>query len=96
MDWFLILFSPSIRFQRFQLGLLNGCICPILKSELCFCFDVQIPPLLAKRAAYNVDEDDVKESWEDEAEPAPAPVVKPPPEKAPKKSTAKTTEKKRN
>ncbi|KAG5227357.1 eukaryotic translation initiation factor [Salix suchowensis] len=58
--------------------------------------DVQIPPLLSKEHPRNKwdDEDDVKESWEDEDEPAPAPVVKPPPEKPPKKSTAKTTEKK--
>ncbi|KAJ6684252.1 EUKARYOTIC TRANSLATION INITIATION FACTOR 3 SUBUNIT J [Salix viminalis] len=58
--------------------------------------DVQIPPLLSKEHPRNKwdHEDDVKESWEDEDEPAPAPVVKPPPEKPPKKSTAKTTEKK--
>ncbi|KAJ6370794.1 hypothetical protein OIU77_001327 [Salix suchowensis] len=62
--------------------------------------DVQIQPLLSKEQPRNkwddeyVDEDDVKESWEDEDEPAPAPVVKPLPEKAPKKSTEKTTEKK--
>ncbi|KAL9381430.1 hypothetical protein Peur_027087 [Populus x canadensis] len=62
--------------------------------------DVQVPPLLSKEQPKNkwddedVDEDDVKESWEDEDEPAPAPVVKPPPEKVPKKSAAKSTEKK--
>ncbi|KAJ6684257.1 EUKARYOTIC TRANSLATION INITIATION FACTOR 3 SUBUNIT J [Salix viminalis] len=55
--------------------------------------DVQIPPLLSKEHPRNK-WDDVKESWEDEDEPTPAPVVKPPPEKVPKKSTAKTTEKK--
>uniref|UniRef100_A0A6N2N6Z4 Uncharacterized protein n=1 Tax=Salix viminalis TaxID=40686 RepID=A0A6N2N6Z4_SALVM len=56
--------------------------------------DVQIPPLLSKEHPRNKwDDEDVKESWEDEDEPAPAPVVKPPHEKAPKKSTAKTTEK---
>nr|XP_043634273.1 eukaryotic translation initiation factor 3 subunit J [Erigeron canadensis]XP_043634274.1 eukaryotic translation initiation factor 3 subunit J [Erigeron canadensis] len=38
----------------------------------------------------DVDENDIKDSWEDEDEPAPPPVVTPPPsEKAPKKSTAK-------
>ncbi|CAK9176793.1 unnamed protein product [Ilex paraguariensis] len=40
----------------------------------------------------DVDENDVKESWEDEDEPAPAPVAVPPPEKAPKKTTSKTSE----
>ncbi|KAJ6861596.1 hypothetical protein NC651_037611 [Populus alba x Populus x berolinensis] len=39
--------------------------------------DVQVPPLLSKEQPKNkwddedVDEDDVKESWEDEDEPAP-------------------------
>eukprot|EP00258_Populus_trichocarpa_P028390 XP_024444409.1 eukaryotic translation initiation factor 3 subunit J-like isoform X2 [Populus trichocarpa] len=62
--------------------------------------DVQVRHLLSKEQPKNkwddedVDEDDVKESWEDEDEPAPAPVVKPPPENAPNKSAAKSTEKK--
>ncbi|EPS68313.1 hypothetical protein M569_06456, partial [Genlisea aurea] len=39
----------------------------------------------------DVEDDDVKDSWEDEDEPAPAPVVeKPSPEKAPKKATVKS------
>lgn len=44
----------------------------------------------------DVDDNDVKESWEDDDEPAPAPaaLAKPPPEAAPKKPAAKTTEKK--
>ncbi|KAL8201793.1 hypothetical protein R6Q57_010940 [Mikania cordata] len=37
----------------------------------------------------DVDEDDVKDSWEDEDEPAPPPVVAPPVVKGPKKSTTK-------
>lgn len=39
----------------------------------------------------DLDENDVKESWEDEDEPAPAPKVEPPAVKAPKKPTAKAT-----
>lgn len=42
----------------------------------------------------DAEENDVKDSWEDEDEPAPPPVVEPPAQKAPKKSAAKTTEKK--
>lgn len=42
----------------------------------------------------DVDEDDVKESWEDEDEPAPAPMPTPPPAKLTKKADAKTTDKK--
>lgn len=42
----------------------------------------------------DVDENDVKDSWEDEDEPAPVPVVEPPAEKAPKKAIAKSIEKK--
>ncbi|KAJ7000340.1 eukaryotic translation initiation factor 3 subunit J [Populus alba x Populus x berolinensis] len=64
--------------------------------------DEQVPPLVAKDQPKSkwddedVDEDDVKESWEDEDEPDPAPVVKPPPEMAPKKPAVKSTEKKGN
>ncbi|XP_076924063.1 uncharacterized protein LOC143586391 [Bidens hawaiensis] len=36
----------------------------------------------------DVDENDIKDSWEDEDEPAPPPVVAPPPVKAPKKPKA--------
>ncbi|KAK3027140.1 hypothetical protein RJ639_041241, partial [Escallonia herrerae] len=42
----------------------------------------------------DVDENDVRESWEDEDEPAPAPVVQPPAEKVPKKSIPKSSDKK--
>lgn len=62
--------------------------------------DEQIPPLVLKEQPKNkwddedVDENDIKESWEDEDEPAPAPPPKPPAEKAPKKSVAKAAEKK--
>ncbi|KAM7463157.1 hypothetical protein LguiA_031278 [Lonicera macranthoides] len=42
----------------------------------------------------DVDENDVKDSWEDDEEPAPAPVAEPPVEKAPKKSGAKASDKK--
>ncbi|XP_061364126.1 uncharacterized protein LOC133307601 isoform X2 [Gastrolobium bilobum] len=61
-------------------------------------WDDQIPPLLSKeqpkskRDDEDVDENDVKESWEDEDEPAPAPAVKPT-EKAPKKYSERATEK---
>ncbi|KGN51421.2 eukaryotic translation initiation factor 3 subunit J [Cucumis sativus] len=60
--------------------------------------DENIPPLQKEQPKNkwddeDVDENDVKESWEDEDEPAPAPVVKPP-EAAPKKPAAKATEKK--
>ncbi|KAM7484968.1 hypothetical protein LguiA_000977 [Lonicera macranthoides] len=41
----------------------------------------------------DVDENDIKESWEDEDEPSPAPAA-PPAEKAPKKSTTKSHDKK--
>ncbi|KAG6579039.1 Eukaryotic translation initiation factor 3 subunit J, partial [Cucurbita argyrosperma subsp. argyrosperma] len=61
--------------------------------------DENIPPLQKEQPKNkwddeDVDDNDVKESWEDEDEPAPVPVVKPPPETAPKKPAAKTTEKK--
>ncbi|XP_057994992.1 uncharacterized protein LOC110640537 [Hevea brasiliensis] len=62
--------------------------------------DEQIPPLLAKEQPKSkwddedVDEIDVKESWEDEDEPALVPVAKPTPEKSSKKPVAKSTEKK--
>ncbi|XP_030952938.1 eukaryotic translation initiation factor 3 subunit J-like [Quercus lobata] len=62
--------------------------------------DDQIPAIPTKEQPKNkwddedVDDDDVKESWEDEDEPTPAPETKPPVEKAPKKPTVKATEKK--
>ncbi|XP_037497001.1 eukaryotic translation initiation factor 3 subunit J-like [Jatropha curcas] len=62
--------------------------------------DEQIPPLLLKEQPKSkwddedVDDNDVKESWEDEDEPAPAPVTQPPPEKPSKKPVTKSTEKK--
>ncbi|KAJ9162437.1 hypothetical protein P3X46_022211 [Hevea brasiliensis] len=62
--------------------------------------DEQIPPLLAKEQPKSkwddedVDENEVKESWEDEDEPAPASVEEPPPEKPSKKPVTKPTEKK--
>lgn len=62
--------------------------------------DVPIPDLLKKEKVKNnwddedVEDNDVKDSWEDEDEPAPAPKVElPPPEKAPKKTSAKSGEK---
>ncbi|XP_059665716.1 uncharacterized protein LOC132311691 [Cornus florida] len=42
----------------------------------------------------DVDENDVKESWEDDDDSAPAPAAEPPAQKAPKKSDAKVSEKK--
>ncbi|CAA2954682.1 eukaryotic translation initiation factor 3 subunit J-like [Olea europaea var. sylvestris] len=42
----------------------------------------------------DLDDNDVKESWEDEEEPTPAPKVELPPVKAPKKAAAKSGEKK--
>ncbi|CAA2998526.1 eukaryotic translation initiation factor 3 subunit J-like [Olea europaea subsp. europaea] len=42
----------------------------------------------------DLDDNDVKESWEDEDEPTPAPKVEPPPVKAPKKVAATSGEKK--
>ncbi|EEF42788.1 eukaryotic translation initiation factor 3 subunit J isoform X1 [Ricinus communis] len=62
--------------------------------------DEQIPPLILKEQPKSkwddedVDDNDVKESWEDEDEPAPEPVAKPPPEKATKKPVTKSIEKK--
>ncbi|KAF3955670.1 hypothetical protein ACB098_09G080400 [Castanea mollissima] len=62
--------------------------------------DEQIPPIPTKEQPKNnwddedVDDDGVKESWEDEDEPTPAPETKPPVEKAPKKPIAKAAEKK--
>ncbi|XP_050270086.1 uncharacterized protein LOC126714126 [Quercus robur] len=62
--------------------------------------DDQSPAIPTKEQPKNkwddedVDDDDVKESWEDEDEPTPAPETKPPVEKAPKKPTVKATEKK--
>ncbi|GFS39480.1 translation initiation factor eIF3 subunit [Actinidia rufa] len=57
-----------------------------------------IPPLLEKEQTKNkwddedVDDNDVKESWEDEDEPAPAPAPEPPADKVPKKTSAKAIE----
>ncbi|KAL3851274.1 hypothetical protein ACJIZ3_013156 [Penstemon smallii] len=42
----------------------------------------------------DLDDNEVKDSWEDDDEPAPAPKVEPPPGKAPKKAAAKPAEKK--
>ncbi|XP_027342873.1 eukaryotic translation initiation factor 3 subunit J-A-like isoform X2 [Abrus precatorius] len=64
-------------------------------------WDAEIPPLLSKDSPRNkwddedVEEDDVKESWEDEDEPAQAPVAPAakPVEKAPKISSERDTEK---
>ncbi|KAJ9682011.1 hypothetical protein PVL29_018077 [Vitis rotundifolia] len=62
--------------------------------------DEPIPPLGKKEEPKNkwddedVDDDNVKESWEDDDEPAPAPVIQPPAEKPPKKPVEKATEKK--
>ncbi|XP_071723224.1 uncharacterized protein [Rutidosis leptorrhynchoides] len=66
--------------------------------------DEQIPSLPSKVPHIkshwddeDVDEDDIKESWEDEDEPAPPPPVsKLPAQKAPKKTMPKTAEKKEN
>ncbi|MCD9558364.1 hypothetical protein HAX54_015711 [Datura stramonium] len=60
--------------------------------------DVPVPDLLKKEQPASkwddedADDDNVKESWEDEEEPAPAPKAEPPAEKAPKKSAAKASE----
>ncbi|CBI36772.3 hypothetical protein VitviT2T_021029 [Vitis vinifera] len=62
--------------------------------------DEPITPLGKKEEPKNkwddedLDDDNVKESWEDEDEPAPAPVIQPPAEKPPKKPVEKATEKK--
>ncbi|GMN55226.1 hypothetical protein TIFTF001_024358 [Ficus carica] len=62
--------------------------------------DEKISPILSKEQTKNrwddedVDENDVKESWEDLDEPAPEPASKPPVEKAPKKPAEKAAEKK--
>ncbi|KAG8385623.1 hypothetical protein BUALT_Bualt03G0064300 [Buddleja alternifolia] len=61
--------------------------------------DEPVQDLLKKKEPKNnwddEDLDDVKESWEDDDEPAPAPKVEaPPPEKGPKKAAAKSGEKK--
>ncbi|KAI4321235.1 hypothetical protein MLD38_034641 [Melastoma candidum] len=61
--------------------------------------DETVPPLVLKEPIKNnwddedVDEDDVKESWEDEEEPAPAPAPKAPAEKAPQKAAPKAADK---
>ncbi|XWS08540.1 hypothetical protein CRYUN_Cryun40dG0011300 [Craigia yunnanensis] len=60
----------------------------------------EIPPLLSKEQPKSkwddedVDDTDIKESWEDEDEPPQQPVAKAPEEKAPKKPASKATEKK--
>ncbi|XWS14140.1 hypothetical protein CRYUN_Cryun36dG0097900 [Craigia yunnanensis] len=60
----------------------------------------EIPPLLSKEQPKSkwddedVDDTDVKDSWEDEDEPPQQPVSKAPEEKAPKKPASKATEKK--
>ncbi|XP_022741484.1 eukaryotic translation initiation factor 3 subunit J-like isoform X2 [Durio zibethinus] len=60
----------------------------------------EIPPLLTKEQPKSkwddedVDDNDVKESWEDEDEPPQQPVAKAPEEKDPKKTASKATEKK--
>ncbi|XP_057470219.1 uncharacterized protein LOC130759131 [Actinidia eriantha] len=62
--------------------------------------DEPISPVLKKEQPKNkwddedIDDDDVKESWEDEEETAPAPEPEPPAEKVPKKTSAKASEKK--
>ncbi|KAJ4840893.1 hypothetical protein Tsubulata_010397 [Turnera subulata] len=65
--------------------------------------DEEVPPLPVKEQPKSkwddedVDENDVKESWEDDDEPAPVPAAKAPekaPEKASKKPAVKPTEKK--
>lgn len=60
--------------------------------------DVPVPDLLKKEQPTSkwddedVDDDNVKDSWEDEEEPAPAPKAEPPAEKAPKKAAVKASE----
>ncbi|KAI3466640.1 hypothetical protein Pfo_023303 [Paulownia fortunei] len=63
--------------------------------------DEPIPDILKKEKLKNnwddedLEDNEVKDSWEDEDEPAPAPKAEPPPpEKAPKKTAAKSSEKK--
>ncbi|XP_059628489.1 uncharacterized protein LOC132271200 [Cornus florida] len=62
--------------------------------------DESIPPVIPKEQPKNrwddedADDNDVKESWEDEDDSAPAPAAEPPAQKVPKKSEAKTSEKK--
>ncbi|PON86241.1 Eukaryotic translation initiation factor 3 subunit J [Trema orientale] len=61
--------------------------------------DEHIPPVLTKEQPKSkwddedLDENDVKDSWEDEDEPAPEPARNPPAEKAPKKAAGKAAEK---
>ncbi|XVE65568.1 hypothetical protein DITRI_Ditri08aG0010200 [Diplodiscus trichospermus] len=63
-------------------------------------WEEEIPPLLTKEQPKSkwddedVDDTDVKESWEDEDEPPQQPIAKAPEEKAPKKTASKATEKK--
>ncbi|GFZ09615.1 translation initiation factor eIF3 subunit [Actinidia rufa] len=72
----------------------------ILKINAIFTEDEPISPVLKKEQPKNkwddedIDDDDVKESWEDEEETAPAPAPAPPAEKVPKKMSAKASEKK--
>ncbi|XP_030964801.1 eukaryotic translation initiation factor 3 subunit J-like isoform X2 [Quercus lobata] len=62
--------------------------------------DEQIPPIPTKEQSKinwddeDVDNDDVKESWEDEDEHTTAPETKPPVERAPKKPAVEAAEKK--
>ncbi|KAI5656967.1 hypothetical protein M9H77_25760 [Catharanthus roseus] len=62
--------------------------------------DEPIPDILKKEQPKSkwddedLDDNDVKESWEDEDEPAPAPKAEPPPEKPAKKSTTKAANQK--
>ncbi|XP_051124791.1 uncharacterized protein LOC127247118 [Andrographis paniculata] len=57
--------------------------------------DLLAKPILPKSNWDDEDLDDVKESWEQEDEPAPAPKTEPPPpEKTPKKAAAKPGDKK--
>ncbi|XP_010259811.1 PREDICTED: eukaryotic translation initiation factor 3 subunit J-like [Nelumbo nucifera] len=62
--------------------------------------DEPVPPVLRKEQPKNlwddedVDDSDVKDSWEDEDEPTPAPAPEPPANKIPNKPTAKVSEKK--
>ncbi|KAI8534902.1 hypothetical protein RHMOL_Rhmol10G0132700 [Rhododendron molle] len=73
---------------------------PLMTRLMLHVEEEQIPPLLKKELPKNswddedVDDNDVKESWEDEDETAPAPAPEPPAEKTPKKTSAKASEKK--
>ncbi|XP_043701784.1 eukaryotic translation initiation factor 3 subunit J-like [Telopea speciosissima] len=62
--------------------------------------DEAVPPILKKEQPRNmwddedVDENDVKDSWEDEDEPTPAPAPEPPAEKVSKEPATKASDKK--